>query len=88
MELWIVTRDSECDPPEYFGSEEEALKNACLGLPTTRVRRILTSEDRPPIPTTAFDWSAWVDGDEEFAPFGHGRTEAEAIADLKEHLNG
>lgn len=45
-------------------------------------RRILTSHVRPPIPVRHFDWSAHYDGQEE-GLYGWGRTEAEAIADLK-----
>jgi hypothetical protein len=50
-------------------------------------RVIRTNYDWPPIPTKVFDWSAWIDGREEDGPCGHGATEAEAIADLKEQLN-
>lgn len=49
-------------------------------------RKILTNYDNPPIPDAHhLDWCAWFDGDEEGGPRGHGRTEAEAIADLKEN---
>jgi hypothetical protein len=40
-----------------------------------------TANDWPPIPTAAFDWSAWIDGREEWKT-GRGPTEAEAIRDL------
>jgi hypothetical protein len=43
---------------------------------------IVTSHDRPPIPDRRFDWCAYRDGREEDGPYGWGRTEAEAIADL------
>ncbi len=54
-------------------------------------RKIITSHDYPPIPLRNFDWSAHFDDydaeviDGEWrsnCPVGHGRTEAEAIADL------
>lgn len=34
---WMVARDSECDPPEFFLSESDANKNASLGLAHTHV---------------------------------------------------
>ena len=40
----------------------------------------------PPIPTTDHDWMAWIDGQEECGPTGHGRTEAEALLELCERL--
>ncbi len=40
----------------------------------------------PPVPTTAFDWMAWVDGEEEDGPTGRGPTECEALRDLAEGL--
>ncbi len=53
--------------------------------------KIRTSHDYPPIPTRDMDWSAidedTYDGAEDsHCPMGHGATEAEAIADLKEQL--
>ena len=36
-----------------------------------------------PIPLRQFDWSAVRDGYDGGDPVGYGRTEAEAIADLK-----
>lgn len=52
---------------------------------------IVTSYDRPPIPTKAFDWSARrkdYDGAPDAGPsasrIGHGPTEADAIRDLLE----
>lgn len=47
--------------------------------------KVVTDYWRKPIPTNKFDWSAWVDGEEERAT-GYGATEAEAIADLKEQI--
>jgi hypothetical protein len=46
-----------------------------------------TSHDRPPVPSTAFDWSAWIDGREEWKT-GRGPTEAAAIRDLLEEIEG
>jgi len=39
-----------------------------------------------PIPMRQFDWSATEDGYEPGRPIGYGRTEQEAIDDLKEQL--
>lgn len=36
----------------------------------------------PPIPTNAFDWCAYLDGQEENGAYGYGATKAAAIADL------
>jgi hypothetical protein len=48
--------------------------------------KIRTEHVNPPIPIRTKDWSAWIDGREEDGPFGYGRTEQEAIADLQELL--
>lgn len=48
--------------------------------------RIITEHVYPPIPDRRFDWSAVTDGYEGGDPIGYGRTEAEAIADLREQL--
>jgi hypothetical protein len=48
-------------------------------------RTIKTEHVYPPIPVRSFDWCAWYDDmDEETRGNGWGKTEAEAIADLKE----
>lgn len=50
--------------------------------------KISTSHDYPPIPLRDFDWSAVDDAtyDGEGCQIGHGRAEAEAIADLMEQI--
>jgi hypothetical protein len=52
--------------------------------------KIITNFDYPPIPIRQFDWSAVTDNydgaEDSHCPIGHGRTEAEAIADLLEQL--
>lgn len=48
-------------------------------------RKIVTEHVYPPIPIRTMDWVAHYDGDEEGGPRGWGRTEAEAIADLKDN---
>lgn len=48
-------------------------------------RKIITVHEYPPIPIRDWDWVAYWEGDEEAGPRGNGRTEAEAIADLKDN---
>ncbi len=47
---------------------------------------IRTEYVKPPIPTTMFDWMAYIDGEEEDGPTGRGPTELEALRDLCEQL--
>lgn len=47
-------------------------------------KQIITNEICPPIPIRNFDWAAWYDGEEELGHYGYGKTEQEAITDLKE----
>lgn len=49
-------------------------------------REFRTVCDQPPIPIRAFDWSAWVDGREEWKT-GRGATEEAAIRDLLQQIN-
>lgn len=45
--------------------------------------RIRTNFDHPPVPGRGFDWSAWIDGQEEdYGLLGRGRTESEAVSEL------
>lgn len=48
-------------------------------------RKIITQHVFPPLPIRAFDWCAYYDDSEESGPYGHGRTEDEAIEDLKDN---
>lgn len=48
-------------------------------------RDIRTDFVYPPIPSRNFDWAAWLDGHEE-GPVGYGRTEAEAVRNLREQM--
>jgi hypothetical protein len=51
-------------------------------------RRIATAFVTPPIPN-ADHWQAWDDNmGEDSSPYGTDRTEAEAIADLEDQLEG
>ena len=45
--------------------------------------RIITVHEYPPIPIRDFDWCAYHDGEEESGHYGWGRTERDAIEDLK-----
>lgn len=48
--------------------------------------KIKTTYVNPPVPSRSFDWVAFIDGREEDGPHGWGKTEQEAIADLKDLL--
>jgi len=50
-------------------------------------RKIVTSHVYPPIPIRQWDWCAFLDGQEEDGPYGWGRTEEEAIAELEQYLD-
>lgn len=45
--------------------------------------RIITRFDHPPIPIRIFDWSAIREDYEPGDPIGTGRTEQDAVNDLK-----
>jgi hypothetical protein len=45
--------------------------------------RIITVHEYPPIPDRRWDWRAFHDGEEERGHYGWGRTELEAIEDLR-----
>lgn len=49
--------------------------------------RIETDYWAKPIPDRRFDWSATTSDYEPGQPIGHGRTEAEAVADLMAQLD-
>jgi hypothetical protein len=49
-------------------------------------RTIVTRYDPPPIGARQFDWVATRDGYDLGDPIGYGRTEQEAVADLKSQL--
>ena len=48
--------------------------------------KIETHYDPKPIPIRQFDWVATEDGYEPGRPIGYGKTEAEAVKDLREQL--
>ena len=48
--------------------------------------KIITKYDPPPIPDRNYDWSACHEGASEDDPVGFGKTEQEAIEDLKIEL--
>jgi len=45
--------------------------------------RLITNHIYPPIPVRDFDWCAYRDGEEESGHCGWGKTQAEAIEDLR-----
>lgn len=48
--------------------------------------KVITEYVRPPVPTTQYDWIAYIDEDEETGPYGRGPTEVEALVSLCEQL--
>ncbi len=48
--------------------------------------KIITEHIYPPIPNRNYDWSAVTDSYDEGEPIGYGKTEQEAIEDLKQQL--
>jgi hypothetical protein len=48
--------------------------------------KVITEWVKPPIPTTQYDWIAYIDEDEETGPYGRGPTEVQALASLCEQL--
>lgn len=46
---------------------------------------IVTEWVCPPVPTSKFDWMAYISGEED-GPTGRGPTECEALRDLCEQL--
>jgi hypothetical protein len=54
-------------------------------IPGQCERLIVTDYVRPPVPTTVYDWMAYVSGEED-GPTGRGPTECEALRDLCEQL--
>lgn len=48
-------------------------------------KKIVVICECPPIPIRDYDWLAYYDGEEELGQVGYGKTQADAIADLKEN---
>jgi len=55
-------------------------------ISATKAQKIVTEKIIPPVPSRNFDWTAWIDGDEETGPWGYGDNEKDAIKDLMELL--
>ena len=51
------------------------------------MRKIITSQDCPPIPVRYYDWAAIREDYDKGDLIGYGRTEQEAIDDLKRQEN-
>jgi hypothetical protein len=49
-------------------------------------KKILTEFIYPPIRIRSCDWRAWIDGEEESGRYGYGKTQEQAIEDLKAQL--
>ena len=66
---------------------EEAVCDKCFKEAELQpISRVKTSFVNPPIPIRAFDWIAWIDGEEESMRYGYGRTEQEAKDELANEL--
>lgn len=48
---------------------------------------IVVSAIFPPVPSTRFDWCAYIDGREERGPYGYGPTRDAAVAELFEFID-
>jgi hypothetical protein len=51
------------------------------------IRCLVVTFVYPPIPTRAFDWCAYEDGEEERQQYGYGPTREAAVAHLFEQLD-
>lgn len=47
------------------------------------MKRIIINYVYPPIPSSYLNWCACYDGEQEFGVYGWGRTEEEAIENLR-----
>lgn len=47
---------------------------------------IVVEQINPPVPSTQFDWQAYIRDEEEGGPYGRGPTRSEALLDLCEQL--
>ena len=71
---------------EYVTAARDA-EIAALTTPNKRrfpVAKIIVQPVFPPIPTNAFDWCAYYDGEEESGNYGWGATEADAVCSLQD----
>jgi hypothetical protein len=66
------------------GSPNVPIRNVCR----MTAPKIITRYDPKPIPVRQFDWLATTEDYDLGSPIGYGRTEAEAINDLKLQLDG
>ena len=60
---------------------------ACCSATRRITMAIITEYVAPPVPSTMYDWLAYVDGQEEEGPHGRGPSEVEAVKDLCEQLH-
>jgi hypothetical protein len=75
--VWEISYDE----PDAIGQAQRAL----VTFNSFEKPEIITRHVYPPIPLRSFDWLAFRRGNEETGPFGWAKTEAEAIAELKEN---
>jgi len=48
---------------------------------------IVTEHEKPPVPTRAWDWNAYLEDWDLDNPIGYGETQQKAVADLLEQLD-
>lgn len=72
------------DSPFGLASKENGILCPKADMHELAMGLIRTNYDNPPISIRSYDWSAWVDGSEEHGPIGRGKTEAEAVANLRQ----
>jgi hypothetical protein len=85
MQRDFEAMNNEAKADAYYEARDERRKQD-EAEDAARHGRVMTAFENPPIPVRAWDWSAWIDGREEWLT-GRGRTEAEAIADLLEQAD-
>ena len=69
--------------PEEITSHRWSIALPSIPILVSETRQIIQQPVYPPIPTNAFDWCAYYDGEEEAGNYGWGATKEAALADLE-----
>lgn len=51
-------------------------------------RKIIIDYVHPPVPIRTYDYVAYVEGTEEYGPYGWGATRRDALYTLRDELHG